>query len=455
MRSIKRVLVVIMAFALLFTLTPGSLGVQKAYAGNGTDDECWWVLHSVQGWHNGYAIAGTELYVTKDSLSDYDGEATPVKDAADDDEVRIRFYIKMTLDSEWEPLGESGKLSDSCVSVTVPDEADDCTYIYLEVWDQVSGWYYTNRNLALPCKTRNVDNDKEDGFMEDLGSITINLPAVGKEKIHSGVDPDAIINTLLISDYNEGCILDGGFTDFNKDGVDDANIFTDYYDGKLHTISFKDVVDMGTKSKTIRVKNGMPFGNLECFDGEAHSYRTPYYSEVKFVFAKRSVKKGTLKLKSSSLVYNGNKQLPAIKSLKVKGKTLTKGKDFKVSGSRKSIGKGTLTITGIGKYTGTIKADFKIKPGKVTVTSVTAGKKKLTVKWKKKGGNVKYVVKYRVKGSSKWSSKTVTSTASTIKTTITGLKSGKTYEVKVRAKKKVKGTWYYGKFSEISKVKVK
>ncbi len=64
---------------------------------------------------------------------------------------------------------------------------------------------------------------------------------------------------------------------------------------------------------------------------------------------------------------------------------------------------------------------------------------------------MKYQVKYRVKGTSTWKKAYTSDTSKTIK----DLKKGKTYQVKVRAYKKVNGKTYYGKFSDIKTVKVK
>lgn len=177
----------------------------------------------------------------------------------------------------------------------------------------------------------------------------------------------------------------------------------------------------------------------------------PYYSKIIFKFPKRSINKGTVSVKSTSLVYNGSYLKPAVTSVKVSGRTLVRGTDYTVSGSRKAIGQGKLTITGKGKYKGTLTKKFTVKPGKVTLKSVTGGSKKLTAKWGKKGGDVKYQVKYRVKGTSAWKNAYATSTSRTIK----NLKKGKTYQVKVRAYKKVSGKTYYGAFSEVKSAKVK
>lgn len=87
------------------------------------------------------------------------------------------------------------------------------------------------------------------------------------------------------------------------------------------------------------------------------------------------------------------------------------------------------------------------KPAKVKIKSIKAGKKKLTVKWKKAKHARKYKVYYRVKGTKKWKSKTVKKTSCTIKK----LKSKKTYQVRVRAI----NLTLKGKYSKTKTVKVK
>ncbi|BBH26753.1 hypothetical protein SG0102_16870 [Intestinibaculum porci] len=87
------------------------------------------------------------------------------------------------------------------------------------------------------------------------------------------------------------------------------------------------------------------------------------------------------------------------------------------------------------------------KPAKVKIKSIKAGKKKLTVKWKKSKHARKYKVYYRVKGTKKWKSKTVKKTSCTIKK----LKSKKTYQVRVRAI----NLTLKGKYSKTKTVKVK
>ncbi len=89
----------------------------------------------------------------------------------------------------------------------------------------------------------------------------------------------------------------------------------------------------------------------------------------------------------------------------------------------------------------------KIKIGKTTLKSVKAGKKSITVKWKKAKNAKQYIVAYVVKGSRKWKLKKTSKLSYKIK----GLKSHKKYMIMVWA---TRGT-IYGSNSKIKTVKVK
>lgn len=166
-----------------------------------------------------------------------------------------------------------------------------------------------------------------------------------------------------------------------------------------------------------------------------------------------SKKKITSVSKPSNSVYTGK---PITKRLKVKsGSTVLKqGTDYTVSySSNKSTGKANVVIKGKGKYTGTLKTSFYIKPKKAVIKSVKGTKKKITVKAKKSAGNVTgYQIKYSASSKFKKSK-----TKSTTKTsyTIRNLVSKKKYYVKVRAYKKVGSKKVYGKWSSVKSTKTK
>ena len=114
-----------------------------------------------------------------------------------------------------------------------------------------------------------------------------------------------------------------------------------------------------------------------------------------------------------------------------------------------AVGKASAVVTGTGNYTGTITKNFIVKPAKESITSLKAGKKQITVAYKAQTG-----AKYRVICKASGLKAIGTNTTAT-KKTVKKLKSGKTYQVKVRAYKAVDGKTYYGTYSAVKKVKVK
>ena len=84
-----------------------------------------------------------------------------------------------------------------------------------------------------------------------------------------------------------------------------------------------------------------------------------------------------------------------------------------------------------------------------------AGKKKVTVTYKKVSGATSYKVTYSTSKKFKKAKTATVKSGKTVKKTISKLKSKKTYYVKVCAVKKVKGKNYTGKWSAAKCVKVK
>lgn len=91
---------------------------------------------------------------------------------------------------------------------------------------------------------------------------------------------------------------------------------------------------------------------------------------------------------------------------------------------------------------------------KTKITSLKAGKKQLTVKWKKIKGTG-YQIQYSTKKNFSKKSVITIKKASAVKRKITKLKSGKKYYVRVRAYKTVKGKEYYGEWSTVKSKKVR
>ena len=152
-------------------------------------------------------------------------------------------------------------------------------------------------------------------------------------------------------------------------------------------------------------------------------------------------KASSIKLKATSLTYNGKVRTPKVIVKDRTGKTLVKNTDYTVSYAkgRKYVGKYAVKITFKGKYSGTKTLYFTIKPKATSISSLKAGSKKFTVKWKKQATQTTgYQVQYSA--SSKFSkAKTVTvGKNTTVSKKISKLSGKKKYYVRVRTYKTVK-----------------
>ena len=152
-------------------------------------------------------------------------------------------------------------------------------------------------------------------------------------------------------------------------------------------------------------------------------------------------KASSIKLKATSLTYNGKVRTPKVIVKDRTGKTLVKNTDYTVSYAkgRKYVGKYAVKITFKGKYSGTKTLYFTIKPKATSISSLKASSKKFTVKWKKQATQTTgYQVQYSA--SSKFSkAKTVTvGKNTTVSKKISKLSGKKKYYVRVRTYKTVK-----------------
>ena len=153
-------------------------------------------------------------------------------------------------------------------------------------------------------------------------------------------------------------------------------------------------------------------------------------------------KASSIKLKATSLTYNGKVRTPKVIVKDRTGKTLVKNTDYTVSYAkgRKYVGKYAVKITFKGKYSGTKTLYFTIKPKATRISSLTAGSKKFTVKWKKQATQTTgYQVQVATNKKFKKNKKTVTiKKQKKTKATVKKLKAKKKYYVRVRTYKTVK-----------------
>ncbi|MBR1662846.1 MAG: hypothetical protein IJ696_00775 [Ruminococcus sp.] len=243
---------------------------------------------------------------------------------------------------------------------------------------------------------------------------------------------------------------------------DFGSVYEEYYAGKGWIVSFYDEKHkfISSNSYVVGEKNynaslvSLPKGKVFIKVSS-----NTYHSTVDYYF-----RLGVKSVKNAKVTAVGNKTYTgkAIKpspAVKVDGVKLEKGTDYTISYSdNKQIGTAKITITGKGRYKGSKTVTFKIIPKKTKVTSLTSPKvKKLKVKYKKVAGVTGYQIKYST--SKKFTKKTTGTVtvkgAGKLSKTIGKLKKGKTYYVKVRTYKTVKGTKYYSGYTAVKKVKIK
>ena len=197
---------------------------------------------------------------------------------------------------------------------------------------------------------------------------------------------------------------------------------------------------------TVSYKNNKKAGTAKVIVKGTGSYKGSLSKTFKIT--KKSISSLRPKTKAKSYAYTGKARKPAV-TVKNGSVTLKKGTDYTVSyKNNKKIGTATVTVKGIGNYSGSCKCTFKIVPKKVTSLKATA-KSKTTAKlsWKKVANSTGYVV-YKYNTSTKKYTKLKTiKNKNTTSVTVKGLSSGKSVKLRVRAYKKVNKKTYNGVLS--------
>ena len=159
------------------------------------------------------------------------------------------------------------------------------------------------------------------------------------------------------------------------------------------------------------------------------------------------------KVTAKAQVYTGKAMKPAV-TVKLGGKKLVKGTDYTIAYSHnKAVGEATITVKGVGSYTGSVVGTFNISPKKVAGLTLASGSKRLTVSWKKGAGITGYELQYGLKKDFSDARTVTIKKATTVKKTITKLKGGRTYYVRVRAYKNSKGLKFRSAWTKAKKMK--
>jgi len=171
----------------------------------------------------------------------------------------------------------------------------------------------------------------------------------------------------------------------------------------------------------------------------------------------------SIRLSRTSYSYSGKNQKPSVTVMDRLQKRLKEGTDYTLTYpvNPKNVGIYTVTIQFRGNYDGTEKRTFQVSPKKTAILRLYAGKKSFTMKWKKQKNQMDgYEIAYSMNSSfPKKMTKTVAAGKSASSKTISKLKAGKKYYVRLRAYKTVKiqggHKKLYAGWSKVKTVKVK
>lgn len=175
----------------------------------------------------------------------------------------------------------------------------------------------------------------------------------------------------------------------------------------------------------------------------------------------------TVTLSAAKYTFNGKVKKPTVTvktaNATIASKVSASNTNVKITyqSGRKNVGIYKVTVTGIGRYSGTLTKTFRINPKGTSIRSLVRGSKAITVKWRKQATKMasSRITGYQIRYST--SSKMTKAKMVTVKgysrvyRKITKLKARKKYYVQVRTYKTVSGKKYYSTWSGRKAVKTK
>lgn len=176
-----------------------------------------------------------------------------------------------------------------------------------------------------------------------------------------------------------------------------------------------------------------------------------------FTIKKKAISScSSFKLSTSKYIYTGTEKRPSV-TIKYGTKTLVKGTDFTISyTNNKNTGRGTVTVTGKGNYTGKKTLYIQISPKKITGVKVTSQTTStINISWTKSAGSVTGYEVYRAKGLGSYRKIATITGASKNFYFSTKLATAANYNFRIRAYKVINGTKIYGEYSAILKTSTK
>ena len=304
-----------------------------------------------------------------------------------------------------------------------------------------------------------------------LASITIpnNVSYIGKEAFYgcsgltSIIIPDSVTSIETYAFY--GCSSLKSIT------IPDSAISIEKYafygcDGLISVIIPNSITSIGLEAFGYRYDEELKWtAKIDgvIIYGIQGSTAETYAKENGFTFktiagkTKLTSKNTTVKLSKTSFNFDGKAKKPTVKVLDTKGRTLKKSYYTVTYSNNVKVGKATATITFKGKYSGTIKKTFTIKPAKTTITGTSRKSDSVTLTWKKQKKEASgYQIQYATDRKFTKNAKTVISAGMKKSSKkISGLSKKTTYYFRIRTYKTVNGKKYYSGWSKVETVKTK
>lgn len=286
--------------------------------------------------------------------------------------------------------------------------------------------YYTNEPKTPKVTVGNLilNKDYTVSYSNNLNSGTACVTVRGLGKYCGFTDAEFVILKSNINSFP----VELSFNSVYYDATAKKPLVTvgNLRQGKDYTVSYSSNVNPGRAVVTVK-------GTGNC------------YGEVKknFNILSRTVKNRKITLSKTSYTYNGYAKKPGVS---VYG--LTEGVDYKVSYSSNVYpGYGKVTVTGIGKYSDTASAYFRIYPQQMAPLKASSKDTCVTLSWKRVKGVSGYYIQYYSYSEKKWKKATEVS-SSKYSTVIKNLTPCKGYKFRIRAFKTVNGKRFYGEASE-------
>ena len=161
-------------------------------------------------------------------------------------------------------------------------------------------------------------------------------------------------------------------------------------------------------------------------------------------------------LSKTSYIYDSKVKTPSVVIKDSKGAVIDKSNYTVSYSSNKAVGSAKAKITFKNNYSGSKTLSFKINPKATSLSSLTAAKGAITVKWRKQAVQTSgYQLQYSTDSAFKSAKSLTVSSAKATSKMIEKLKSKKKYYIRIRTYKAVGKTKYYSAWSAKKSIKTK